>query len=369
MEDQRIWATSAVVIPAYQPDENLPALAEKFEDSGNLILVVDDGSGETYRHIFDALDSSCIVLRHEHNRGKGAALKTAFAYIEACQPGIGVITTVDADGQHLPADAAHVALAAWMNPGTLTLGCREFDGDIPLRSKLGNKITQIVFHAVSGVRLHDTQTGLRAFDRSLLRQMLAIPGERYEYEMNVLLACSRQHIPMQEVPICTVYHDKQNSCSHFDAVRDSFRIYKNLLKFSASSILSFAADYGLFLALQALLPAGAHTLLLGNVLARVCSAALNYELNSRAVFRDHSPAKQTLPRYAALAAGILAANSVILSVLVHGLHLPAALAKILTELLLFSLSYVVQSRFIFRRQEAKGGVSHDKTYTGTRLPA
>lgn len=369
MEDQMLWKTGAVVIPAYQPDENLPALAEQFEDSGNLVLVVDDGSGEAYRHIFDALDSSCVVLRHEHNRGKGAALKTAFSYIEDCLPNVGVITTADADGQHLAADAAHVALCAWTKPGTLALGSREFDGDIPLRSKLGNKITRLVFHTASGVRLRDTQTGLRAFDCSLLPKMLEIPGERYEYEMNVLLACSCEHIPMQEVPIRTVYHDKQNSCSHFDSVRDSFRIYKNLLKFSAASLVSFAADYGLFLGLHALLPAGAQTLLVSNVLARVCSAALNFELNSRAVFCDHNPVKQALPQYAALAAGILAANSVILSGLVHGLHLPAAASKLLTEVLLFSVSYFVQSYFIFRGQNAKGGVGFEAHSTEKRIPA
>ena len=350
---------SAAVIPAYQPEATLPALAQALADDGHVVLVVDDGSGAAYASVWQQLPPGCIVLHHAVNRGKGAALKTAFTYIAEALPCVGCIVTVDADGQHLPPDAMHAALAAWTNPGTLVLGSRSFSGDIPLRSRLGNRITRSVFRAVSGLRLQDTQTGLRAFDLSLLDQMRAIPGERYEYETNVLLYCSRNRIPVREIPIATVYLDRKNSCSHFSTLRDSLRIYRNLLRFFLSSAVSFAADYLLFLLLTAVLPAGPGRLLASNILARTASASLNYTLNARSVFHDGRPWQRTLPQYAALAAGILAANSLLLSALAHGLGLPAAAAKLLTELLLFSASYLVQSRWIFRGSGQRGGGTHD----------
>lgn len=342
-------SVSAVVIPAFEPDERLTDLAASFAACGNAVIVIDDGSGDAYRHIFDRLTLHCIVLHHSKNLGKGAALKTAFRYIDDCMPRVACITTVDADGQHLLTDAEKIAMTAWANPGTLVLGSRAFGGRVPLRSILGNRITCWFFRRISGVTLHDTQTGLRAFDRSLLKTMRKIPGSRYEYEMNVLLRCARGQVPIKEVSIRTVYHDRKNSCSHFHAVKDSFRIYRNLLKFSASSLAGFSADYILFLGLQSVLPAGAETLVLSNVLARICSAALNYGLNNRLVFHNSVSVKKTLPQYAALATGILAANSAILSFLADDLGVPSPAAKLITEITLFCLSYSVQVHFIFRR--------------------
>ena len=189
--------------------------------------------------------------------------------------------------------------------------------------------------------------------------MLAIEGERYEYEMNVLLHCGEYGIPIVEVPIKTVNLDKENSCSHFDGVKDSFRIYKNIAKFASSSLICFAVDYLLFLLLSALLPAGAAFTLVCNIGARMISAVLNYIVNARAVFRDKQPVRQTLPRYAALAAIVLTANSLLLTLLAGPLGIPAFAAKLVTELILFILSFTVQSKFIFKDQNAgKGGENH-----------
>lgn len=107
---------------------------------------------------------------------------------------------------------------------------------------------------VTGVSVSDTQTGMRAFSSKLLEFMVNIPGERYEYEMNVLVACAKEGISIIELPIQTIYHDKGNSCSHFRKVRDSIRIYGQLFKFSFVSFSSFLLDCGLFVLLTLLLP-------------------------------------------------------------------------------------------------------------------
>lgn len=341
---------TAIVIPAYQPSERLVELVKCFCSRRYTIIIVDDGSGNAYSSIWEEISDNAIILHHTKNRGKGAALKSAFTLIVRYLPEINYILTVDADGQHLPSDVDRVAFAAWEHPGALILGSRELSDHVPLRSKLGNSITRFVFSCVSRTKVQDTQTGLRAFDRQLLPLLLEIQGDRYEYEMNVLLYCSREKIPIVEIPIQTVYLDEHNSCSHFDSVRDSFRIYSHIIKFASASMLSFLVDYLLFLLLSALLPSGTVFLVASNIVARIGSAMLNYTLNAKVVFQGKRSVKQTLPQYICLAAGILAGNCVILSLLTNVIGLIPGIAKLLTEILLFIASYTIQSRVIFREK-------------------
>lgn len=340
---------AVVVIPAYHPIYSLVALVQKLRSEGYTLVVVDDGSGSGYNVIWDHIRPLCYLIRHGENRGKGAALKTAFRFIAENLPQVQIIATMDADGQHLPEDMAAVAACARRNPAALVLGSRAFDGEVPLRSRLGNTITRHVFSAVARTHVEDTQTGLRAFSADLLEVVCDVEGSRYEYEMNVLLRCARHGIPIIEVPIETVYIDEENSSSHFDSVHDSLRIYKNILRFASASFVSFVADYLLFLLGTLLLPASAVGLLAANVIARFGSAALNYTLNTRAVFHDGRPMRKTLPQYALLATFILVANSAVLAFFVNLVGIPPQIAKVLTEIILFILSFTIQSCVIYKR--------------------
>ncbi|MDD2992155.1 MAG: glycosyltransferase family 2 protein [Pygmaiobacter sp.] len=221
-----------VLIPALNPDKKLVSLVDELHTEGFRILVVDDGSTSDCKPIWQALRYKATVLRHSENAGKGAALKTGFRYILGCEPNAGYIVTADADGQHLAKDIQTVALTAWLHPGTLVLGSRCFTGkQVPLRSRIGNRIMCGLYHLACGAQLPDTQTGLRAFDAALLPFLCDIPGTRYEYEMNVLLRCGRDRVPMHSFPIETVYLDKHNTVSHFHPLRDSWRIIKTFLLF------------------------------------------------------------------------------------------------------------------------------------------
>ena len=352
------YPDSVIVIPAYQPSENLITLVHTLSLYGYSAIVVDDGSDSNCSHIWEQLKDFSIIIHHPQNLGKGAALKTAFQFINNTVPEANYIITMDADGQHLPQDMEQVASYARKHAGTLVLGSRSFETNTPLRSKLGNKLTRFVFSLIAKTNIQDTQTGLRAFDRSLLDYMLNIPGSRYEYEMNVLLRCREHHIPIAEVPIQTVYLDKKNSSSHFDTIQDSVQIYKNILKFTSSSLVSFLADYILFLLLTMLFPAETIFLIMSNVLARLGSAALNFTLNTKAVFHDSHPLNQTLSQYATLALSVLAANSLLLTIFVNMMGVPTTFAKLITEMILFILSYTVQSKVIFRPDRRKKGGTH-----------
>lgn len=344
---------TAVVIPAFQPSQTLVTLVQALHREGYLIVIVDDGSGDGYNSIWERVRPFVYLIRHGENRGKGAALKTAFRFVRDNLPEAAVIATMDADGQHLVEDMAAVSQCARRHPEALVLGSRNFDSAVPLRSRLGNTITRHVFSAVTRTQVNDTQTGLRAFSPVLLDVLLAVHGERYEYEMNVLLHCAKYNVPILEVPIETIYFDQENSSSHFDSLHDSLRIYKHIVRFASASFVSFLADYLLFLLMTLLLPASAVGLLAANIVARFGSAALNYTLNTRVVFHDDRPLRQTLPQYALLACGILAGNSLVLTFFVSLLGLPAALAKVLTEITLFIMSFLVQSLVIYRRSDTE----------------
>lgn len=234
----------AVLIPAYRPGPDLERLTSALLAQGFLVVVVNDGSESDFDPVFSALDDRAVVLAHSQNLGKGCALKTGIAYILRNVPECFGIVTADADGQHSPEDIARVAARLLATPsGTrLILGSRHFEGRIPLRSRLGNTVTRYVFAAATRVKLTDTQTGLRAFDLTLAAQLLAVPGNRFEYELNVLLWAARQHVPLYEVAIRTVYI-AGNATSHFNPLLDSIRIYRCILKFSLSSLTASDSEY------------------------------------------------------------------------------------------------------------------------------
>lgn len=342
---------SVVIIPAYKPDEALVTIVDRLWTYGCQMIVVDDGSGSAFDAIFEEIRDRCIVLHHSENRGKGAAMKTAMTYIRQELWGEQVIGIMDADGQHLPEDMIRLLEFTEAHGEGLTLGVRAVGKEMPLKSRLGNQITRGLFHLISGVRVSDTQTGLRAFSASLLERMCAIKGERYEYEMNVLLDMAKSGVAIAEVPIKTIYRDENNSTSHFRVIQDSVRIYKDILKFTMVSLSSFVLDYLLFVLLTFVFPKGANAELLANIAARFISAFYNYSLNCRLVFHTERQVR-TAADYFTLAGAILILNNMILAGFLHIFHTPVYLAKLMTECILFIFSWLVQNKVIFKKEAA-----------------
>lgn len=341
------------IIPAYNPDEMLLYLVPRLREQGiQKIIVVNDGSEEKTLKIFEQLEKDIILLTHEENKGKGAAIKTALKFIESRNKDIDGIVLLDADGQHRPEDAARLLSVVKEGSAGLVLGVRRFKENIPFRSLFGNTVTKYVFRIISGKWVSDTQTGLRAFPYHMVPMLSKIKGERYEYEMNVLLTCAKNGTTITEVPIATIYHDEKNSCSHFRTLRDSIRIYGNLLAFSGTSFVSFLLDYFLFFLLVRLFQFGysnEYAVILGNITARILSGAFNYYLNSTFIFRSRENRLKTMAGYLALAGMILFLNTAILYCLYDYLGMNKALAKLLTELLLFVISFTVQKFIIFNK--------------------
>lgn len=345
-----------VLIPAYQPDEELIKLADRFiSETDFSVIVVNDGSAPEKDAIFSRLPENVILLQHEVNQGKGRAMKTGMTYIQEHFPASEGVVVVDADGQHLLPDVLRVCEELKAHPDALILGSRQFTGKVPFRSKAGNTITRYVFALASGVMIHDTQTGLRAFSVKRIPDLLAFKGDRYEYEMNMLLGAAEQHIPMREVYIETVYLDEENSSSHFHPLKDSLRIYGCILKFTGSSLAAFVIDYVLVLVFAALFgKLGLEqnwVLLCSAVIARIISSLCNFLINRRVVFKSNDNMAVTAVKYYAVVALILALNYVLLSAFNIALHIPLSIAKLIVEALLFAISLGLQRFFVFKTKQ------------------
>ena len=358
-----------ILIPAYEPDGQLPALIRSIRNvrPRASIVVVDDGSGPAFRDVFDDVRSlGCHLVSYARNRGKGFALRAGFGFIADKLPGRDVVCA-DSDGQHTVADILRVAdrlrenrVLPW-GQATMVLGSRSFAGNVPARSRLGNAATGLLFTLATGERIPDTQTGLRGYPADLLPWLRSVRGDRYEYELNLLLEAKTNGYAIDPVDIATVYLD-HNSGSHFRPLADSARIYAPLLKFLASSFTAFLVDTLVFV----LLTVAIDSLLLAVVGARAVSSAVNFLVNRHLVFAHgrEQPAHATGIRYFALVAVLLAANFGFVWAL-QAMAVPALPAKLLAEIALLAISFAVQQRFLFTggaTMHATGGPRRTRTH-------
>lgn len=334
-----------ILIPSYEPDERLLMLINQLKNLTDVdILIVDDGSGELYQDFFKMIEASgCTVLRHHTNRGKGRALKTGFLYLKEIGEQ-GNVICADSDGQHLPQDIMRISQVL-NEPGCqLVLGSRRFSGIVPFRSRFGNTLTRKVYAFATGIKVSDTQTGLRGYSAQLLDWLCQIPGERFEYEMNMLLRAHKEGYDIEEIFIDTIYLE-HNKSSHFRPLADSIRVYFPILLFSASSLLSGILDVVLLLLLQYFMA----NLFLSVVFARVCSSIFNFTMNRRIVFAKNISSKLStaLTKYFALAILVLLLNYGVLYVYHEQIGIPLILAKLLTEGTIFLFSYWAQRRYVY----------------------
>ncbi len=173
------------LIPAYNPSDVLISIVSEFKHKRVNVVIVNDGSSKEYDSIFAECENFAVVLHHIVNAGKGAALKTGLSYIQNTYGNDCVVVTVDADGQHKVDDALAVLEKAEQNPHALVIGSRAFIGNIPARSRFGNTMTRFVYQTFSGVKLRDTQSGLRGFSGEHIPRLLKISGFRYEYAARI----------------------------------------------------------------------------------------------------------------------------------------------------------------------------------------
>ena len=354
----------AIVLPSLDPDAKFKGVVDGLIDSGfESVVIVDDGSAEENQKWFAESEKypQCVVLHHEVNKGKGRALKTAFSYISEKLPDVRGAITIDGDGQHLIGDIIACGNKMLENPDKVILGCRDFDlPNVPPRSVAGNKFTSKMFQLLFGIELSDTQTGLRAIPAEYFSRFCEISGERFEYETNMLLQMKRDGIGFIEQPIATVY-DEEDYSSHYNAVKDSWKVGKVMLRFllsgcgfryAVSSVCAFIVDNGIYYFLLCFL--GMAHKGLSQIIARGFSSFFNFNMNKFYAFRTkESYGKECLKYYClcipqAIVSYVLVNGAdALLNVSSPGL---ATFVKIIIETVIFFISYYIQKKWVFNRK-------------------
>lgn len=348
-----------VILPTYNPTERIFGVVGELSDAGlDDIVIIDDGSRGESSEIFSRLEENpaCTVIHHDVNKGKGRGLKTGFEFFLKNRPDYDGVVTTDDDGQHRPEDILRCA-ERMASECICVFGARDFNAvNVPKKSRCGNKLTRFVFRHFCGIKITDTQTGLRAIPRKYIGDMLETSGERFEYETHMLLEMKQRSIPFAEEPIQTVYINA-NSETHFNPLTDSLKIYAVIAKFMLSSLSCSIIDLGAFtllnLGLIELFGANeSGRVLVATVAARVISSLVNFTLNRRRVFKAQNNIAKAMLKYY-----ILCVIQLLVSFLcVSGLtmlfsaeqSLWQSLIKMVIDTILFFISFRIQRDWVYK---------------------
>lgn len=343
-----------LIIPAFNPDEDLFLnFIDQATKNFSNIIVINDGSDEKYNGIFETIQkeySKICMLKHSVNLGKGRALKTSFNYyLNAFSSCIGIVQA-DCDGQHNIDDVVKCAKALKENKESLILGVRDFNGkDVPAKSKYGNKITRNIFKLFIGINIKDTQTGLRAIGNDLIKKFICTKGERYEYETNILIDCKENNISIKEIPIKTIYIEK-NQTSKFNPLKDSFIIYKLFAKYIFSALSAFIIDIIMFnIFVKLLMNVNIdNKIIYATIVARIISSLYNFKVNSKIVFKNLN--KNSFIKYVILVLTQMLVSAFSVEFLTKISSINVIVIKILVDLVLFITNFVIQREFIFNKK-------------------
>ena len=322
------------LIPAYCPEDRMIGLIKELDTRGFAVVVIDDGSGSAYDDIFTSAQQYAAVKRYAPNRGKGEALKYGMRYIVEQFKAPYIVVTADADGQHRVEDIVKVSTTAAEHPDSLILGKRLLDKTAPLKSRIGNGITRVLYRMTTGRRIYETQTGLRAFSDKLLPRFLTLPGHRYEFEIDMILDAAETDII--EVDIQTVYFDN-NAASHFRPLQDTVSLNKEFLRYKLPSINAGLAGVLLFV----LIVNFGGTWMAACILSRLFTILLQFELNRVVPFAE----KPSVGRYLVTAAIILLCDVGVMWGLISVGVNPYA-AKLISVIAMIFVSMLVRTVFM-----------------------
>ena len=241
-----------ILIPAYKPDHLMIELLENLTKEGFDIVVVNDGSGDGFNEIFKIAERYALVLNQDRNRGKGAALRFGFTYVNLHPESHQFIITCDADGQHAVSDIVKI-YDKLHETNNVVFGCRSFGKDVPKRSRNGNFMSRLCRTLITKDYIGDDQCGLRGFPIKYITHLISLQGDHYEYEMNVVCTLQIRKLKIEEVPIQTIYLN-DNATSHFNPSLDTFRIQRTIWINAAVPLLCALLSIAMLAIFSILLP-------------------------------------------------------------------------------------------------------------------
>lgn len=208
-----------VIIPALNAAPTLGDVVAAARRQLEPVLVIDDGSSDATGDA--ARNAGAIVIRHDVNRGKGAALKTGFAW--ALENGFDGVITLDADGQHLPSEIPKFVREREARGADLIIGGRAhlFGGMLP-RRRMANRFSAWTISIAAGTRVTDSQSGFRFYSARLLRT-LKLRTNGFDMESEVIVRAGRHGLPIVTIPIELGFVNGITT-SHYKPLKDTLRI-------------------------------------------------------------------------------------------------------------------------------------------------
>ena len=215
-----------VIIPAYNEEKRLGDLLTNLSEIVSLkyVLVVDDGSEDNTAIIAER--TGCKLIRQNTNKGKGIAIKTGFDY--AVENGYNAVITMDADGQHDPKEISKFLVYYEKHKTDLIIGTRRLKlSEMPFLRFWVNRLTSLVASLLSGVRIHDSQSGYRFIGKKLIKKTDLKTG-RFQMETEIIIEAARSGLSIGEVPVKTIYFDQFKS--HINPFIDTIRFIRLTLR-------------------------------------------------------------------------------------------------------------------------------------------
>ena len=341
-----------ILIPAYNPSSKLLELINDLRKYNVKILIVNDGS-ITGKNVFNKIKkiNNCVLLEYNDNKGKGYAMKYGMQYyLDNLKNDYKGIITVDADYQHIPSDINKLAIN--MGVDTIVLGSRNFYlKDIPLTNKIGNRLTSFIFKMLYGIKISDTQTGLRGIPNRFIKEAIEIEGNRFEYEMEFLIHFVNSKVDIEEIDIETIYYHKSES--KFNKIIDSMKIYKVMLKesfrFLVTSLISSFLDIILFtVGMNVFANLNDLAIIFSTFFARIAADFLNFKLTKYFVFNSNEDEKNILFKYYILSFAKMFTSALCVLLINKIININTTVIKMVVDILIYFISYRVQKKYIFK---------------------
>ena len=335
--------SSVALIPAYKPTLALSRIVDSLLEHNIIVVVINDGSPKSFDHVFLALDERVDILKNAINLGKGAALKHGLNHIINTYTQCKAIITLDCDGQHKIEDCLALIEAFLTHKNIdLALGVRAFEGKVPFRSNIGNRLTRGIFRIMFGKKILDTQSGLRAFNLDFASDMLKIPYNGYEFEMQMLILACDKNMQILQVPIHTIYIDS-NASSHFNPIFDSLSIYFVLFRHIGNSLITACLDYIVFAIAFSL----GYSLLSCMIAGRIIAGSFNFLVGKMLVFKTKSNLAFEIISYTLLTIALMLISMQGIRFISQQSGISEIVIKPICELMIFAISFLVQRLFIF----------------------
>ena len=357
---------TTVVIPSYNPDVKLSMLVDELIMSGfSDIIIVDDGSDFGIRNVETTFEyvkakAECTILHHPSNLGKGMALKTGFKFCMHNRKKNTIVVTMDDDGEYSVDDVKsclEIYEEKHMEDKPVLIASRDFSASAhSAKRRIINKLAGMAMTYLCGVDVKDVQTGLRIIPARYMKKLLSITGERFEYEINMLVELKYNNIATVE-HIISKEKETTIRYANYNPIWDICRLIAVMLKYAASSLAATVVDVVVFYLIilsmdDTLLDIDkSASMLLATVVGRVVSATFNCVVNKRTVFKSDKPMKWVIIKFyifSLLRAGV-SYLFVFGTSYVMGTYADTAtvIVKLIVDLILFFAGYGIQKKFIF----------------------